>query len=146
LNRLVSKRLHGADFISSNAASLSGLLRHILATILGDATGLVNGAELPETHWCAAELLRIAALGQIKEGRTPAAQRLLKEALSIAKQQGAFAWELRAATTLGESLVAEGQLIAARDVLAPVVHRAAEGFETGDFRRAAELLAKIDAG
>jgi len=145
LQRLASKPQRGADFIDSNAASLGGLLRHILATILGDARGLVKGAELPQTHWCAAELLRAAALGLLKDGETSAAEHLLKVALDVSKRQGAFAWELRAATTLAELYLAEGQSPAARDWLAPVVKRATEGFETSDFRRAADLMARIDA-
>jgi predicted ATPase len=145
LHRLASKVRRGADFIDTNVASLGGLHREILATILGDAPGLVEGAELPQTHWCAAELLRVAALGRLKEGKTPAAHRLLKEALTISRRQGAFGWELRAATTLAELYLAEGQLQAARDLLAPTVKRATEGFEAGDFRHAADLMARINA-
>jgi predicted ATPase len=145
LQRLSSKLPRGADFIDTNAASLSGLHTHILATILGDATGLVDGVELAQTHWCAAELLRVAALGLSKKGKGPAAQRLLREALSISRRQGAFAWELRAATTLAELYLAEGQSQAARDLLAPAVKRVTEGFETGDSRHAARVMARIDA-
>ena len=105
-----SVRSSGAarTFIDTNAASLGALHRHILATILGDAPALVEGVELPQTNWSAAELLRVAALGLLKEGKTPAAQGLLKEALNISRRQGAFAWELRAATTLAELYLAEG--------------------------------------
>jgi hypothetical protein len=81
----------------------------------------------------------------LKEGDTPAAQHLLREALNISGRQGALAWELRAATTLGESYHAERQSQVARDLLRPVVNRMTEGIETGDFRHAADLMARIDA-
>ncbi len=145
LQRLTSEPRHRQDFIDSNTASLGGLLKHILVTILGDARGLVEDAELPQTHWCAAELRRVAALVLLKDRETSAAQNLLKEALNISRRQGAFAWELRAATTLAELYLAEGQSQAARDLLAPAVKRATEGFEAADFRRAADLMARIDA-
>ena len=145
LQRLTSRSRRGPDFIDTHATSLGDLHRQILATILGDAHGLLVGTELPQTHWCAAELLRVAALGLMREGKTPAAQRLLNEAVNIARRQGAFAWELRAATTLAELCLAEGQSEAARAWLVPVVKRATEGFETGDFRRAADLMARLDA-
>ena len=100
---------------------------------------------MPQAHWCAAELLRVAALARLKEGEAPAAQRLLEEALTIARRQGALAWELRAATTLAELLLSEGQGQKARDLLAPAVARVTEGFDTGDFRQATALMASIDA-
>ena len=43
LQRLRSKPRGGADFIETNAASLGGLHMQILATILGDAPGSVEG-------------------------------------------------------------------------------------------------------
>ena len=94
---------------------------------------------MPQAHWCAAELLRVAALARLKEGETPVAQRLLEEALAIATRQGALAWELRAATTLAELLLSEGQGQKARDLLAPVVARVTEGFDTGDSARRRRL-------
>lgn len=145
LQRLSSNVRHGADFIETNAASLCGLLRHILATILRDVPGSAEGAEPPQMHWCSAELLRVRAIGSLQKGQKPAAQNQLKEALGISRRQGAFAWELRAATTLADLYLAEGQVQAARDLLAPTVRRATEGFDTRDFRRANEVMARIDA-
>ena len=104
LQRLSSKPRGGADFIETSAASLGGLHVQILATILGDALGSVQGDTPPQAHWCAAELLRVAALSRLKDGEALVAQRLLEEALTIASRQGALAWELRAATTLAELL------------------------------------------
>jgi len=65
--------------------------------------------------------------------------------LAISRRQGAFAWELRAATTLAELYVAEAKWQAARNLLAPTVKRATEGFETRDFLQAAKIMARIDA-
>ncbi len=145
LQRLSSNLRHGEDFIETNATSLCGLLRHILATILHDAPGPTEGAELPQPHWCAAELLRVQALQSLQKGQKPAAQNQLEEALDVSRRQGAFAWELRAATTLADLYLREGKLQAARNLLAPTVKRATEGFETRDFRQAAEIMARIDA-
>ncbi|MGD0183648.1 MAG: winged helix-turn-helix domain-containing protein [Roseiarcus sp.] len=145
LRRLSSNLQHGADFIETNAASLCGLLRHILATILHDAPGPMADLEPPQMHWCAAELLRVQALGLLQKGQKPAAENQLKEALDISRCQGAFAWELRAATTLAELYLAEGKPTTAHKLLAPTIERATEGFETRDFRQATEIMARIDA-
>lgn len=142
LHRISAKRPQSDDFIDANAASFSGLQKHILATILDDVNGLVDDIEVPQSHWCAAELLRIASLGMSKQGKTPAAQRLLDEALAIARRQNAFAWELRAATARAELHLVGGQPQAARELLAPVMQRATEGLETADFRRATDVMAR----
>ena len=145
LQRLNSNLHHGADFIETNSASLCGLLRHILATILRDAPDSREDPEVPQIHWCAAELLRVRALASLQKGQKAAAQKQLKESLAISRRQGAFAWELRAATTLAELYVAEAKWQAARNLLAPTVKRATEGFETRDFLQAAKIMARIDA-
>jgi hypothetical protein len=142
LQRLSAKPRRGPDFIDTSASSLGGLHMHILATILGTDPGPVQ-SDLPQAHWCAAELLRGAALARLKDGDAPAAQRLLEEALTIARRQGALAWELRAATTIAELLISSGQGQEARDLLAPVVARVTEGFDTGDLRYATALLASM---
>jgi class 3 adenylate cyclase/tetratricopeptide (TPR) repeat protein len=61
-------------------------------------------------------------------------------AIRIAQEQGAKSWELRAATSLGRLMIANGRRIEARDLIAPVYGWFTEGFETQDLKRAKELM------
>ena len=72
-----------------------------------------------------------------------AAESAFREALAIASQQGALAWELRAATSLGRLLARCGRQAEARQMLAGVYDRFSEGFETPTLTEARGLLAEF---
>jgi predicted ATPase len=57
-----------------------------------------------------------------------------------ARQQGALAWELRAATSLARLLHGQGRSIDAKGILQPVYDRFTEGFDTADLKSARVLL------
>jgi predicted ATPase len=72
-----------------------------------------------------------------------AAEALLLEALGLAHQQGALAWELRCATSLAGVWLSQGRLEAARDLLGSIYARFTEGFATPDLVRVRRLLDEL---
>ncbi len=72
-----------------------------------------------------------------------AAEEAFREALTVARQQGAQAWELRAATSLGRLLGRRGQRDEARETLGDVYHRFTEGFDAANLTDARALLAEL---
>lgn len=68
------------------------------------------------------------------------------QALEIARRQGAHAFELRAAMSLGRLLREQGRAGEARPLLAEIYGTFQEGFETLDLREARQLVAELEAG
>jgi predicted ATPase len=60
---------------------------------------------------------------------------LYRKALSIAQEQEAKLWELRAATSLARMWGEPGRSAEARDLLAPVYGWFTEGFDAADLKR-----------
>jgi predicted ATPase len=63
-----------------------------------------------------------------------------RRALTVARQQQARFWELRAAISVARLWRNEGKRNEARDLLAPVYGWFTEGFNTGDLQEAKALL------
>lgn len=101
------------------------------------ATELV---ELTNERWCEAEIPRLRAL---LVNDVVAAGRLTETALSIAREQNALLWELRAINDHAKRLRDQGRHETAYRVLEPVVSRMTEGFAIPDFREARELLDEL---
>jgi predicted ATPase/DNA-binding winged helix-turn-helix (wHTH) protein len=70
-------------------------------------------------------------------------ERLLRQSLSIARQQGALAWELRSAMSLARLWRQSGRRPEAYELLSHVHGRFTEGFETGDLKAARSLLLEL---
>jgi hypothetical protein len=83
--------------------------------------------------WCTAEILRAHGEALREAGDVGAARRLFIRAQDIARQQGALAWELRAATSLAA-------MDGPEDSLAGILAQFNEGGRTADHRRAMALL------
>jgi len=66
-----------------------------------------------------------------------------QRAISVAREQGARAWELRAAVSLARHWAGRDRRQQARDLLAPVHARFSEGFETADLQDARALLGSL---
>ena len=64
-------------------------------------------------------------------------------ALSIAEEQGAKLWELRAAVSLSRLWGEQGRRAEARELLAPVYGWFTEGFDTADLIEAKALLDEL---
>ena len=74
------------------------------------------------------------------EGNLEAAERCFGKALTVARQQSAKIWELRASTSLARLLRDQGKRVEARNLLVPVYGWFTEGFDTLDLKEAKALL------
>jgi predicted ATPase len=68
---------------------------------------------------------------------------LYRKALSIAREQEAKLWELRAAASLARLRRDQGRPAKARDLLAPVYGWFTEGFDTLDLKDAKALVGTL---
>jgi predicted ATPase len=97
-------------------------------------------------RWCEAETNRIA--GEISLLSPPKrdaakAEAYFERALSVARQQQAKSWELRAAMSLARLWRDQGKRAEARGLLAPVYGWFTEGFDTLDLKEAKALLEQL---
>ena len=90
-----------------------------------------------------AELLRLQGIALIGLNRVEDGQSALEEALRVARQQQAKAYELRAATSLARLWGERGRRTEARGLLAPVYGWFTEGFDTADLEGAKALLDEL---
>ena len=70
----------------------------------------------------------------------PSPEACFQQALSIARQQQAKSWELRAATSLARLWQQQGKRAEAQALLAPIYDWFTEGFDTADLQEARALL------
>ena len=94
-------------------------------------------------RWLAAELNRHQGQLLLRQGHSEAAEELYRKALSIAEEQGAKLWQLRAAASLARLRRNQGRRAEARDLLAPLYGWFTEGFDTPDLKAAKALLAEL---
>jgi predicted ATPase len=90
-----------------------------------------------------AEVLRLKGWILILRGEPEQAVATLRRALTVARQQRAKSWELRAATTLARLLARSGNQAEALAVLAPVYDWFTEGRDTKDLKESRQLLAEL---
>jgi predicted ATPase len=109
-------------------------------TLLDDALQIV---ERTGERWFAAELNRHKGELLRRRGHPAAAEELYRKALSIAQEQGAKLWELRAAVSLARLRRDQDRHAEARDLLAPVYSWFTEGFDTPDLKEAKALLVEL---
>jgi class 3 adenylate cyclase/predicted ATPase len=109
-------------------------------TLLDDASQVVDSTG---ERWFAAELYRHKGQLLLQQGHTEVAEELYRKALSIAREQGAKLWELRAAASLARLRRDQGRRAEARDLLAPVYGWFTEGFDTPDLKDAKTLLDEL---
>jgi class 3 adenylate cyclase/tetratricopeptide (TPR) repeat protein len=92
-----------------------------------------------------AEMLRLKGWILILRGEPEQAAATLRRALTVARQQRAKSWELRAATTLARLLASRGDRAEALAVLAPVHDWFTEGRDSRDLKEASQLLLELRA-
>jgi class 3 adenylate cyclase/predicted ATPase len=109
--------------------------------------GLRHVAETNE-RWIEAEVHRLRGEFKLMLARPEAeeAERSFTTAIDVARKQSAMMWELRARTSLANSLVKRGKADEARTQLAPVLAIIAEGFPEHDIRRARMVLQRTRSG
>ena len=104
---------------------------------------LHRAAVLVETtnqRWCESEIPRLRA----RLTSDPAiAAGLLETSLSLAREQGAVLWEMRAASDLAKVLREQGKHAAAHRTLAPVLASVTGGNAVPDFITAQQLLREL---
>jgi predicted ATPase len=94
-------------------------------------------------RWFAAELNRHKGQLLLRQGHADAAEELYYKALSVAREQKAKLWELRAVASLARLCRDQGRHGEARDVLAPVYGWFTEGFNAPDIKDAKALLDEL---
>jgi len=128
-------------YLGHSAAAQASLGQHEIGLELLDEA--IHTADKTNERFFEAELYRLR--GQILStlGRRGEAEAGLRQALTIAQQQQARWWELRAATTLAKHWCDDGKCLEAYSLLQPVYGRFTEGFDTPDLKDANALLAEL---
>ena len=105
----------------------------------------MTAVETTKERWCEADVHRIA--GDIvltaREPDAAKAEAYFERALSVARQQQAKCWELRAAMSLARLWRDQGKVQQARELLGPVYGWFTEGFDTRDLKEAKALLDEL---
>jgi len=136
----------GAELWMPYAFSLLARACEIAGQIEGALTLLDEALQIAGRtgeRWFAAELNRHKAQLLLRQGHSEAAEELYCNALSIAVEQEAKLWELRAAASLARLRRDQGHHTEARDLLAPVYGWFTEGFGTPDLKEAKALLEEL---
>src|SRR5262249_46920432 len=94
----------------------------------------------PDVHRTAGEIVLL-----MPEPDAAKAERYFERALTVARQQQAKSWELRAAMSLARLWRDQGKVEQARELLAPVYGWFTEGFDTRDLKEAKALLKSLAA-
>jgi predicted ATPase len=116
---------------------------------LDDAWRCINeamtGIEATKETWHDVEVNRIAGEIALRSPQRDAAkaQSYFTRALTVARQQQAKSWELRAAMSLARLWRDQGKAGQARELLAPVYGWFTEGFDTRDLKEAKALLEEL---
>jgi class 3 adenylate cyclase/predicted ATPase len=124
----------------ARACDIAGQIEEAL-TALDDALQIAGRTG---ERWLEAELNRLKGQLLLQQGRSEAAEELYRKALSVAAEQGAKLWELRAILSLARLRRDQGRHRQARDLLAPVYNWFTEGFDTPDLKEAKALLEMLD--
>ncbi|MCU7250858.1 ATP-binding protein [Pseudomonas koreensis] len=162
---------HYAQVINAGAETLappnnSGLIKEIMVTLdsafIDD--DLLARANSGAAGWSTAEILRVRAEGLLAEesrcldeplggltresagaaaSNSELAETVLQQALSIARRQGALAWELRSATSLAQLWQRQSRHHEALQLLTPIYQRFTEGYATPDLRKVRALLDEL---
>jgi len=147
---LAAKRAGGAEIkvpyylgVLADAYMQTGRAAEALL-LLTDALARV---ERTGERWFEAELHRLMAEMLIALGPTQDAiidaEARLRQALAVARMQGARLWELRASVSLARLLRDQGRRREARDLLAPIYTWFAEEFDMLDVKVAKALLEEL---
>jgi len=125
----------------AEACELAGQIEEGL-TLLDDA---LEFTERTGERWFAAELNRRKGQLMLRQGNARAAEEMYRKALSIAEEQEAKLWELRASVSLARVRRDQGRHAEALNLLAPIYGWFTEGFDTPDLKEAKTLLDELSA-
>jgi predicted ATPase len=134
----------GGELIYNYALSLlaeSYLIGHDPEKGLAAVAEAFKGIETSGQHMHEAELWRLhGELLVLSGGAEAEAKQSFCRALQVAQSQQARSWELRAATSLAQLVLAQNRQDEGRSILAPIVASFSEGFDSADFKAASTLL------
>ncbi len=107
----------------------------------------MTAVETTKEKWYQAEINRIAGEIALKSSEPDAtkAETYFDRALTVARQQQAKSWELRAAMSMARLWREQGKSQQARELLAPVYGWFTEGFDTLDLKEGKKLLDELRA-
>ena len=131
------------------AAVIVGLVSSYLKAGLTDeaiktADQALRALEQTGARMSEAELYRLKGEALLHAGSSDAqAQACLERAITIAREQEAKGWELRATTSLARLLAQQGRRDAARTMMADIYNWFTEGFDTADLKDATALLDQL---
>jgi predicted ATPase len=109
---------------------------------IGEAMSIIETAK---ERWFEPEVNRVAGEIALKSPESDAAkaQAYFEHALTVAREQQAKSWELRAAISMARLWREQGKRDEARELLAPVYGWFTEGFDTLDLKEAKRLLDEL---
>jgi predicted ATPase len=139
-------RATGAELLMPHYIALLARACEIAGQVEEALTLSVEALQICERtgeRWFAAELYRHKGQLLLRQGHSEAAKELYRKALSIAREQQAKLWELRAASSLARLRRDQGRRAEARDLLAPICGWFTEGFDTPDLKEAKALLDEL---
>jgi predicted ATPase len=133
-----------SPFASLHIASVQaklGLFDDARRSIEGATTAMETTRETwfeAEVHRLAGEIALMSPVADVAR-----AQAYFERALTVARQQQAKSWELRASMSLAHLWRSQGKVQQARELLAPVYEWFTEGFDTRDLKEAKALLERL---
>ena len=88
-------------------------------------------------------MARVRGEIRLLQGEAELAEADFRDAIAVAREMSAKAWELRAATSLARLRREQGKRAEACDLLAPIYGWFTEGFDTQDLKEAKALLDEL---
>jgi predicted ATPase len=140
-------RANGSEVWTAHHTALLSRAYDIAEQIEEALTALDDALQIARRtgeRWLDAELYRHKGRLLRRQGYAEAAEEVYRQALSIAVEQEAKLWELRAAVSLARLRRDQGRHAEAYDLLAPVYGWFTEGFGTPDLKDAKALLEALD--
>jgi class 3 adenylate cyclase/predicted ATPase len=140
-------RATGAELLMPHYIALLAEAREVAGQVEEGVTLLDEALRIVKRtgeRWIVAELNRLKGHLLLRQGHREAAEELYCKALSIAQEQKAKLWELRAAMSLARLRCDQGRWAEGSDLLASVYGWFTEGFDTPDLKEARALLEELD--
>jgi predicted ATPase/DNA-binding winged helix-turn-helix (wHTH) protein len=143
--RILRYELLVTDFIAELAGSLAKQNQRAEALALVDGSIAAQFAAKRPLHLPALFLTKGLVFLSGESSESASAQECLEEAMTLAGQQSALSFELRAGLALARLWIDRGQIRRARDLIAPIYDRFTEGLATPDLIRAKRMLEQTHA-
>jgi predicted ATPase len=139
-------RANGAELLMPNHTALLARACEIAGQIEEAVAALDEALQIAGRtgeHWLDAELHRHKGELLLRQEHPEAAEEAYCKALSIAREQEAKLWELRAGMSLARLRRGQDRPAEARDLLVPVYSWFTEGFDAQDLKEAKTLLDEL---